>query len=146
MIYMVKLGLSQLIKSSRYTQTNKCLLEYTQIPDGLAPLQNLQKVGIMKPLLWSAENELSEDREGPGQILQPGITVCSYLESNRLELPALPKLLLQRQQSSHQGCPGSHLTNFGLNTVLYSEGKTFCVYPWQVFSQPWHVEQCQLLA
>ena len=28
----------------------KCLLEYTQIPDGLLPLQNLQKAGIMKPL------------------------------------------------------------------------------------------------
>ena len=41
-----------LVINAIYTQTNKCLLEHTQIPDGLLPLQNLQKVLIMKPLLW----------------------------------------------------------------------------------------------
>ena len=39
---------------SRYTQTNKYLMEYTWIPGALLPLKNLQKVGIMKPLLRSS--------------------------------------------------------------------------------------------
>ena len=54
LVEMAMNGMLQSIQSFRYTQTKKCLLKYTQIPDGLLPLQNLQKLGIIKPLLWSS--------------------------------------------------------------------------------------------
>ena len=35
-----------------YTQTNECLLQYTNILDGVLPLQNLPRMGIMNEAIF----------------------------------------------------------------------------------------------